>query len=460
MSLSRLTMLFAALVVAVLSVTAGPARSAEEFRLATFHADVTIPLGHRCMGILPRKAERLVDPLYVNGLVLLGSDKPIVLVAVDWCEIRNESYDQWRDALAKAAGTDRQHVVLSSVHQHDAPVIDAGAERLLASVSLSGELFDTRFHDDALARTAAALRESLKDARRITDLGLGKARVEKIASNRRVVHPDGHVSFSRYSRSGGDPFYRDAPEGEIDPWLKSITFYDGDRALATLSVYATHPMSYYGQGDISADFVGMARQRRQQDDPQVLQIYATGAAGDITAGKYNDGSKANRPVLAERLYRAMKAASENARRVPLEQIDFRVTPLKLEFRKDQPFSEAALQKTLHDTSADIRDRILAAMSLSSLHRVASGEAIDVSCIDFGAAQIVLLPGESFIRYQLMAQKMRPDSLVLCIAYGECWPGYIPTNSAFKEHFGHSWRWVAPGSEDRVLAALRRVLITD
>ena len=117
------------------------ARHAQE-TLATFKTDVTIPIGHRCMGVLPRKAERVVDPLYAIGFVLLGPDQPIVVVCVDWCEIRNRSYDQWRDALAEAAGTVRQRVLLSSLHQHDAPVVDGEAEELLASVGLAGELFD------------------------------------------------------------------------------------------------------------------------------------------------------------------------------------------------------------------------------------------------------------------------------------------------------------------------------
>jgi hypothetical protein len=437
-----------------------PAARSDDFRLATFKTDVTIPLGHRCMGILPRKAEQVVDPLYACGFVLLGPGKPIVLVSVDWCEIRNASYDQWRDALAEAAGTDRQRVLVCSVHQHDAPVVDVHAEQLLASVSLAGELFDTRFHDDAVRRTAAALRDGLDGARRVTHLGFGKVRVEKIASSRRVVHPDGRVSFSRYSRSGGDAFHRDAPEGDIDPWLKSISFYDGQRSLATLSVYATHPMSYYGRGEISADFVGMARDRRQRDDFQVAQIYASGASGDVTAGKYNDGSTANRPVLAERLYRAMKAASDTAQRTPLEHVDFRTAELHLEYHDGAEFTEAALLETLHDAKADVRDRILAAMGLSSRRRVASGQAIDVPCVDFGPAQIVLLPGEAFVGYQLIAQQMRPDSLVVCIGYGECWPGYIPTRSAFEERFGHGWRWVAPGAEKRMRTALEDVLLPD
>ena len=40
--------------------------------------DVTIPLGHRCMGVLPTKSKTVVDPLQVHGLVLLGPVEPIV----------------------------------------------------------------------------------------------------------------------------------------------------------------------------------------------------------------------------------------------------------------------------------------------------------------------------------------------------------------------------------------------
>ena len=115
---------------------------AAEFRLARFSADVTIPLGHRCMGILPTKSKEIVDPLRVYGFVLLGADQPIVLAAFDWCEIRNDAFDQWRDALAKAAGTVRQRVLVSSLHQHDAPVIDVRAQHLLDQVGLAGELYD------------------------------------------------------------------------------------------------------------------------------------------------------------------------------------------------------------------------------------------------------------------------------------------------------------------------------
>ena len=49
-------------------------------------------------GIAP--AATIVDPLEAIGFVLAGGDlaAPVVLVSVDWCEIRNEAYDLWRDS--------------------------------------------------------------------------------------------------------------------------------------------------------------------------------------------------------------------------------------------------------------------------------------------------------------------------------------------------------------------------
>jgi len=66
--------------------------------------------------------------------------------------------------------------------------------------------------------------------------------------------------------------------------------------------YATHPQSFYGAGQISSDFVGLARKRRQQEDSECLHIYFTGCAGNISAGKCNDGSAEARVQLTDRIY--------------------------------------------------------------------------------------------------------------------------------------------------------------
>ena len=97
------------------------------------------------------------------------------------------------------------------------------------------------------------------------------------------------------------------------------------------------------------------------------------------------------------------------------------------------------------------------MGLSSLDRVERGIPIDLPCIKMAKTRIVLLPGEAFVGYQLLAQRLNPDSFVMAIGYGECWPGYIPTQQAFEEGFGHGWRWVDRGCEAILREKLNLVL---
>jgi hypothetical protein len=67
----------------------------------------------------------------------------------------------------------------------------------------------------------------------------------------------------------------------------------------------------------------------------------------------------------------------------------------------------------------------------------------------------LLPGESYVEFQLHAQKLRPDSLVITLGYVECAPGSVPTEQAFDKGDGNlrDRCWVAPGAE-RAMARAR------
>ncbi|MBI1317338.1 MAG: hypothetical protein GC168_00130 [Candidatus Hydrogenedens sp.] len=429
-----------------------------EFTLATFEADITVPLGHALMGGGIPAASSVADPLRAQGVVLRGTEPTVVWVSLDWCEVRNDAYDRWRAVLAEAADTTPSRVLVSAIHQHEAPVVDYTAQRLLDGVGLENALCDVAFSETALARTAAALRDALASAVTVTHYGTGEARVEDIASNRRVVSPEGVVSFDRGSATK-DPALRDQPAGEIDPMLKTLSFWNGDAPVAALSVYATHPMSYYGTGAISADFIGMARDQRQAETPGVRQIYFSGCSGDVTAGKFNDGDPANRAWLAQRLHAGMAAAWQQTTRHPLEKVVLRTADLVLPLKNTEGFSEEEMLHTLKNTSATIFQRCLAAMGLSWRKRMAEGRPIEVAAVDFGGAQWLLLPAEAFVHYQLAAQAMRPDQFILTAGYGECAPGYIPSASAAAEGFNdaHSWCWVGPGAAEQMHAAMRFAL---
>jgi hypothetical protein len=420
--------------------------------LATFSCDVTPPDDHPLCGgwILPVRG--VDDPLKALGVVLLGAGAPVVLCAVDWCGIRNDAHLAWRQALAKAAHTTAERVAVQCVHPHNAPFADTEAQKLVETAPGAPNSLDRKYFDKVVQQTADALQEALKKTSEFTHIGIGQAKVEKVASNRRIVE-DGKVKAIRYSATK-DEKVRAEPEGLIDPWLKTVSFWKGDQALAALHYYATHPMSYYGDGRVSADFCGLARQKRA-DEAKVFQVYFTGCAGNVTAGKYNDGSKENRPVLRDRIYDAMVAAWKATERHELKTWEWRVEPIKLPPRKEASFGEEESEKALKDAKAPAAKRGNAAFQLAWLKR--KDRPIDLTCLDLGKVQVLHLPGEPFIEYQLKAQELRKDVFVCVAGYGDGGPGYIPTDAAFLEGGYEPTVALAAPSEKPLTKAIAKLL---
>jgi hypothetical protein len=405
---------------------------AEPLRIATFRVDVTPPLGSPLCDGGVEPAARIDDPLSARGVVLLGSGKPIVLVAVDWVGIGNEGLDAWRQALAEAAGSTADRIRVHTLHQHDAPGYDLTAERLLAARGLAGKMFDPVFARNAIRRSAEALRAALANPQTVTHMGQGRAKVDRVASNRRVLGPDGLVKYVRYS-SCRIPEAIAAAEGVIDPYIRLISFWQGERPLASITFYATHPQSYYGKGGVSADFVGMARASREMDLPAVAHIHFNGASGNVAAGKYNDGSLEMRPILAERLAAGMKAAWQATQRVPISasDIEWRTTQVRLPLAA-RLSDRDRWQRTLDDPKANLRARLGAARNLAWIQRLAGDSRIDAGCLRLSTAYVVDMPGELFVEYQLKAQELKPNNLVAMAAYGDYGPGYIGTKIAYEQ----------------------------
>ena len=439
------------------SIGSGNAVGPPKLTLSTFQTEITPPIGHPCMGGGIAPVKEIIDPLFAHGFVLQGLDKPVAVVALDWCEVRNSAYELFRSKIAQSIGTDSVRVMLCALHQHDAPIADLEAQQLLDKHKARGAICDIAYVEKTAGRVAEGAKNALKETKTITALGIGEAKIEKVASNRRYRSADGKVHYDRMSATR-DVTIREAEEGTIDPNLKTISFWAKETPLLALSAYATHPMSYYGRGGVSADFIGMARKHRQADTPGVVQMYVSGCSGNVTAGKYNDGDPRNRVTLAERMHAGMQAAWKNTRRSPIVGGEFRSVSLELEARSSKGFSEAELLERLKNDPKPF-GQCLAALGLSWRKRVEAGRTIDLTVLDFGSSAIALLPAESYVEFQLAAQRMRSKSNVVVAGYGECGPGYIPIERAWKENDGNlnDWCWVNPGSEKRMLDAIERAL---
>lgn len=405
-----------------------------------------------------KPAESIVDPLSARGIILFASPKPIVLAVVDWEGIANEGWDEWRKAIAAASGTDSDRVSVHTLHQHDAPGYDPSAERILKTYGLEAKLYHPVFMQDALKRVEASVRKAFRKPQAVTHVGIGRAKVFEVASNRRVLGQDGKVQYIRFS-SNRIPEARDAPEGVIDPYVRVVSFWNGDRPVASLTYYATHPQSYYGQGGVSADFVGMARSMRAAELP-IAHIHFNGAGGNVAAGKYNDGSPAMRPILARRLADGMKAAWMSTGKTPIQAGDVHWRSVSVALPVAEGIrDEARLRALIKDSTQPIRARLTAGRDLAFTRLGAANRKIPIFLLTVGPARVLHMPGELFVEYQLAAQDQRPRDFVAMAAYGDYGPGYIGTRIAYSQggyETGPVSRTSA-GVEDVLMSALRELL---
>lgn len=388
--------------------------------LSTFDVDVTPPVDY---AMAYGKAIKTWDMgLRAKGIVLLGAGQPVVLVAMDWIGLANESRDEFRRVLAEAAGTVPERVAIHCLHQHDAPRGDITSD----------------FIQESLNRIAIAVRQSLEKDQPVTHLGLGSAEVYQVASNRRILDKYGKVRAERWTATP-EPELRAEPEGLIDPVLSEVSFWNADKPIAVLSFYATHPQSYYRMGVPNPDYPGIARFMRQLAVPDALHIHFTGAAGNVGAGKYNDGSHEMRGILAGRVADGMKRAWESTKKVPLtaSSVGWAFEPVVL------------VPDTIKNQGKES----------SFIKRYKEGKKINVECLSLNNARILLMPGELFVEYQLAAKTMRPDLFVVMAAYGEGGPGYIPTVKAFKEGGYESEVSQVTSEAEAVLVSAMRKLLT-
>ena len=434
------------LLLALTSLSAG----ANPLRVATFRCDVTPGPGEPL--VWATRLTKIEEPLLAKGIVLEDGTNRMVLCGIDWCLMGNDTELSFRRTLARAAGTDPSRVAIQCLHQHAAPYADEGAYRLLEAAPAPLPHLSVTFMDGVRSELATAVRGALAHLEPFDRIGTGQVKAERIASTRRLRDDAGHI-LTRYSNGAKNPKMAEAPEGHIDPFLKTITLARGDKPIVRLHYYATHPQTFCCDGRASSDFVGLAREAVERQD-KAFQIYFTGCAGDVTAGKYNDGSPQALADLTQRLKAAMLASIADTHYAPADHLVWRtqavVLPLRAETDHVAAESRAWLDNPKQSDGLRVYD---GAMRLAFVERI--DRPIQVSSLQIGKVHILHLPGEPMVEFQLFAQEARPGDFVAVAGYGDCGCAYICTDRAIAEGgYEPTASNVGKGSE----AALKKAIL--
>jgi hypothetical protein len=425
------------------------ARTAKH-RIGVFRSDVTPELGEPVFRSIP--ATQVESPLWAKGVIIEAAGARYVLCAVDWCGLCNATHLLFRSTIAEAAGASLDRVLVQTVHQHTAPYVDGDAYALMGQLPTPPLRMSDAFLGRAMSRLSRAVREAVAHMQPFDQIGSGQARVERVASARRILIPDGTL-ITRFSNSGSDPAMAALPEGSIDPMIKTIAFAAAGKTLARLYYYATHPQTAYGDGRVSSDFVGDSREALEKSEG-VPQIYFTACAGDVTVGKYNVGP-ASRSELAQRLQQGMRAASADIRFQPAGTIVSRTANIALPPPVVLPVKDVAALSQFAAAHPSAPDEVYrTAIRLAFANRK---QPFTATLLTLGGVCILHLPGEPMLEFQKYAQGLRGNDFVAVAGYGDLSPGYLCTDRAWTEGgYEPSASDSGPGTEAAVKNAIQEV----
>ena len=154
----------------------------------------------------------------------------------------------------------------------------------------------------------------------------------------------------------------------------------------------------------------------------------------------------------------MIRATAAARRAPLLKLDWKSVEVVFPPRREPEFAEAAYRKVMEDPAAAATPRLTAALAVAWQERLRTRPGVDLSRLRLGPVDLLHLPGEPFVEYQLFAQARRPERFVAVAGYGEGGPGYVCTDAALLEGgYEPTESLAGPPTESVLKAAIETLL---
>jgi len=360
--------------------------------------------------------EGIDTKLWARAMVI-GSEKPVAVVALDNCGVPAAITEQLAKRLAKH-GITRERLVVAATHTHNAPNLTGYAPVLWA-----GRMNETQKKNQAaytaftIDKMEAAVVAALK-ARQSMELDWAQGRVG-FGGNRRVL---------KNGKWAGFGFQRSGP---VDHSLPVLFARDVDgRVGAIWANYACHCTTVGSRNRVGGDWAGYANEAMEKDFPEAVALMTVGCGADVgpqPSGNL-DIARQHGQSIATEVRRLLAGRTTPLTGPPT--VAARQVPLPLAKPKGKAHWEAQLQN-----SSGFDHQLAKAM----LNRIETQGALK-STVDYPVSvwkfnrdlAMVFLGGEVVADYSVRLNRELDWRRLWITAWANAMPGYIPSHRVLKE----------------------------
>ncbi len=283
-----LTLILSAVIAAAVPPSATPSAGGAAVLEAGYgKADITPPLGTPCALGIDDDLVRVLDPIYVRAVFLRRGEDRALILAADLIALTPGDIAGLAAAVERESGVPAARTIVLVTHTHQTANTRWETAAVLERSGLADRFSSVAYRDLLTRGFVKAAAGAVRSAAPVR-VGYGEAKVERIASFRRVPTEPGKVMM-RPSRPSPD--LREKPEGPVDPRVRVAVFRAGDGSAIGIANYGCHPSAAGGDEGpyVSGDFAGRGLEMAEADRPGLRLLHLTAPCGDVNPGKYVTG---------------------------------------------------------------------------------------------------------------------------------------------------------------------------
>jgi len=390
-----------------------------------------------------RKAEGVLDELFLDALALGVNDTKVILMSIDHLGIKQDLCGQYRDMISQATGVPAEAIYLSASHTHTGPELLTDAY-----TDLIKEYTQTVSHK--MVDAAQMALADLKPAR----MGYGIGDAPNISFVRRFRMKDGSI---RTNPGVDNPDILE-PIGQVDERVNVLRFDREGADTIVLVNFADHPDTV-GGNLISADWPGFLKKTLEKVLDNTRCIFFNGAQGDVNhvnvhprGGYLNDmfmdfddvarGYKHAR-YMGRVVAGGVLQTYDKVKYVDVESLGFaqKIIEVPANLPAPEEMAEAHAINNLHITGKDdelpyegmmLTTMVAKAGRMVRLEHGPESFTMPLIAVAIGNVGLVGIPGEPFTGIGRALKETEGWDLVLptCLTGGS--EGYFPMQEAYDE----------------------------